>query len=65
MARLSPGDSQVGFARQNPAAITRSERAFEELLGKTAADAVAHIKELADAQVVHILQCREGKPIIE
>ena len=28
-------------------------RAFEELPGKTAADAVAHIKELADAQVVH------------
>ena len=28
-------------------------RAFEELPGKTAANAVAHIKELADAQVVH------------
>jgi hypothetical protein len=28
-------------------------RPFEELAGKTAADAVAHIEELADAEVVH------------
>ena len=28
-------------------------RSLEELAGKAAADAVAHIEELADAEVVH------------
>src|SRR5262245_18766786 len=39
-------------------------RAFEELPGKTAADAVAHIEEFADAEVVHQPQLivSEGVP---
>src|SRR4029077_1278068 len=41
-------------------------RTFEKLPGKTAADAVAHVKELADAQMVHqpeLIVC-EGVPRI-
>ena len=38
-------------------------RSLEELAGKAAADAVAHIEELADAEVVHQPQLVVGKGV--
>jgi hypothetical protein len=47
---------------QNTAATTRSG-ALEKLAGKAAADAVAHVEELADAKMVHQPELVVGKGV--